>query len=195
MSLFAKATLDPYNPTVRRLLSDRQALHAVIAAATDGSERPLWRLDGDRIWITGDRIDPDRLSVRLGGAIVRVTDYQPFLGRLEAGQRRGFSIEANIVRTNPMSGRREPIRDPQKQTEWLARQFDRNSLNLVDSSVRTNRALRFQRGRQTVTIQATLVEGTLDITDPRDAVHALLTGMGKARGYGMGMLLLRGQES
>ena len=54
MPLFTRVTLNPVNPDVRKVLRSPEAIHAVVSAATSGSSRPLWRLDGDRLYIVSD---------------------------------------------------------------------------------------------------------------------------------------------
>jgi len=61
MPLFTRITLNPVNPDVRKVLRSPEAIHAVVSAATSGSSRPLWRLDGDRLYIVSDQLDTDRL--------------------------------------------------------------------------------------------------------------------------------------
>ena len=60
MPLFTRITLNPVNPDVRKVLRSPEAIHAVVSAATSGSSRPLWRLDGDRLYIVSDQLDTDR---------------------------------------------------------------------------------------------------------------------------------------
>ena len=55
MPLFTRVTLNPVNPDVRKVLRSPEAIHAVVSAATSGSSRPLWRLDGDRLYIVSDQ--------------------------------------------------------------------------------------------------------------------------------------------
>ena len=62
MPLFTRITLNPVNPDVRKVLRSPEAIHAVVSAATSGSSRPLWRLDGDRLYIVSDQLDTDRLE-------------------------------------------------------------------------------------------------------------------------------------
>ena len=57
MPLFTRITLNPVNPDVRKVLRSPEAIHAVVSAATSGSSRPLWRLDGDRLYIVSDQLD------------------------------------------------------------------------------------------------------------------------------------------
>ena len=64
MPLFTRITLNPVNPDVRKVLRSPEAIHAVVSAATSGSSRPLWRLDGDRLYIVSDQLDTDRLEAR-----------------------------------------------------------------------------------------------------------------------------------
>ena len=88
MPLFTRITLNPVNPDVRKVLRSPEAIHAVVSAATSGSSRPLWRLDGDRLYIVSDQLDTDRLEARLGKPVISTLDYRPFLDKLQNGERK-----------------------------------------------------------------------------------------------------------
>ena len=120
MPLFTRVTLNPVNPDVRKVLRSPEAIHAVVSAATSGSSRPLWRLDGDRLYIVSDQLDTDRLEARLGKPIINTLDYRPFLDKLQNGETRRFTLTATPVVSK--NGKRTPLRTPAGMHQWAGRQ-------------------------------------------------------------------------
>ena len=116
MPLFTRVTLNPVNPDVRKVLRSPEAIHAVVSAATSGSSRPLWRLDGDRLYIVSDQLDTDRLEARLGKPVISTLDYRPFLDKLQNGETRRFALTATPVVSK--DGKRTPLRTPTGMHQW-----------------------------------------------------------------------------
>jgi len=206
-----KLTLEPTAYRAARLLGDTQQLHAAIAASfPDGpGGRVLWRIepadrsgqirilvaspagpDESELW---ERITtPDRAQTR---------PYGPLLDRLAKGDRYRFRATLNPVKTH--NGRHTPIFDRQNQTAWVARKLGGNgvSLNIHSPDLDTDepdvqmtgtRSDRFTRAGSPGTIELLKVtfDGSLTVTDPEKLRHGLCHGIGRAKGYGCGMLTL-----
>ncbi|WP_190972475.1 type I-E CRISPR-associated protein Cas6/Cse3/CasE [Bifidobacterium myosotis] len=192
MLIHATATMNTDRFDVRRTLASRERIHAAVMAAADGSARPLWRLDGDRLHVVCDRLAPDRLSARLGGAVVRVEDYGRRIAAIDAGMTLSFALEADPTRTVARPGRRGlrvPVTDPEARLRWLS---DR----LADAGCRAGRTLivsettdRFVKPDRSVAIRrAVRYRGRLTVLDPDRLRATLAAGVGGGKAYGNGLL-------
>jgi CRISPR system Cascade subunit CasE len=206
-----RLTLEPTAYRAARLLRDTQQLHAAIAASfPDGrGGRVLWRIEpADRsgqtqilvaspagpteseLW---ERITtPDRAQTR---------PYGPLLDRLTKGDRYRFRATLNPVRTH--NGKHTPIFDRSAQTAWVATKLGANGVSLnthspdldadePDVQITATGSDRFTRAGSPGTIELLKVtfDGSLTVTDPDNLRHALCNGIGRAKGYGCGMLTL-----
>ncbi|CAN1570122.1 casE_Cse3, CRISPR-associated protein Cas6/Cse3/CasE, subtype I-E/ECOLI [Mycobacteriaceae bacterium] len=206
-----RLTLEPTAYRAARLLRDTQQLHAAIAASfPDGpGGRLLWRIEPvDRsgqiqilvaspggpteseLW---ERITtPDRAQTR---------PYGPLLDRLAKGDRYRFRTTLNPVRTH--NGKHTPIFDRSAQTVWVATKLGANGVSLnahspdldadePDVQITATSSDRFTRAGSPGTIELLKVtfDGSLTVTDPEKLRHALCNGIGRAKGYGCGMLTL-----
>lgn len=187
MTLITRITMNPASPTVRHVLASTQRIHAVVAAITDGSTRPLWRLDGDRLTIVSDTFDTDRALARLDHPAITGGDYTG-LNHLDGHGRYRFIIEANPVSTH--DGHSTPLREPGRQIDWLRHRLARNGATADSVSILTDRVDRFRHGQHTVTLHRTRFVGILTVTDMDRLRMALRLGVGKGRAYGCGLLLL-----
>lgn len=206
-----RLNLDPTAYRAARLLRDTQQLHAAIAASfPDGpGGRVLWRIEPTersgqiRILVASpagpaeaelwERITtPDRVQTR---------PYGPLLDRLAKGDRYRFRTTLNPVRTH--SGKHTPIFDRQAQTAWVATKLGTKGVSLnthspdldadeSDVQITGTRNDRFTRAGSAGAIELLKVtfEGSLTVTDPENLRHGLCHGIGRAKGYGCGLLTL-----
>lgn len=140
-------------------------------------------------------------------------DYRPLLGRLKEGQEWTFRLTANTVRhgrsraesvsgantSGTTSGRTQPYGhvSAAHQERWLTSRLPGLGFRLVLATddapalvVRERRTLRFRRGEQTVTLRVATFDGRLAVTDPGVLRSVLVNGIGRAKGYGCGLLTL-----
>lgn len=138
-------------------------------------------------------------------------DYSPFLARLTKGEMWAFRLTANPVHTVRRDNG-EPTKPtahvgPRHQQAWLLERQeaagftvvekpeDRQRIRGVDTHelvVHDKRQLEFRKNgqRNPVTLTTVTFDGRLEITDP-DALRRTLThGLGRAKGYGCGLLTL-----
>ncbi|MBT1172410.1 type I-E CRISPR-associated protein Cas6/Cse3/CasE [Bifidobacterium sp. MA2] len=217
MTEFTRVVVDSRNRHAIRAMSSLERMHAIIArslgqGAEQGMPRALWRLDAGRrgracrLYVVASTV-PDglvlaeELGVRPSDDIA-TCDYEPFLGRLECGQEWGFRLKANPTRSVPSKdasarGKREGILDIEKQKEWLFRQSRRagfhmpiNRLEMPEVMVGESRQTSFRRGESTVTLASATFDGVLVVDDPVLLRRALVQGIGRAKGYGFGLMTL-----
>lgn len=210
--------LNPTRVTTKRLLASPQVTHALVLgsfpdpSAREGG-RVLWRLDGDRaheleLYIASpDRPDLTGI-VEQAGWPTRSTwdtaDYQPFLDRLQDGQRWRFRLTANPVRSSSRGAGRRGVVSPHRtvghQEAWfLGRSatwgfaIPTTAQGAPELVVRGRHTSDFRRAAQPdgrVTISQATFDGTLEVRDAGLLRTALTHGMGRAKGYGCGLMTL-----
>lgn len=210
--------LNPSRRGTRHLLSSPQRMHAAVLAGfhpdAQGSEegRVLWRLDQASshdlaLWVSSPtRPDFCGLQEQAGWPHFedpwRTASLEPLFHRLEIGQRWAFRLTANPVinrRGDNRTSKRLGMSVPQ-QLEWLVNRSEANGFSLptgthgdLDTVVRQRRDVRFSRQRptpMTVTLSTATFEGRLEVRDPSALRRALTQGIGKAKGYGCGLMTL-----
>lgn len=135
MTVLSRIFINPQKRRGRKLLSNRQAMHAAVMSAFppdafDSTEqRALWRLDKTHHQYTLyvlSPLPPDFTHiVEQAGWIGQTwdsTDYRPFLEQLKTGQHWAFRLAANPVKAIREAGKRGtvvPHVTPQQQVHWL----------------------------------------------------------------------------
>lgn len=191
--LMARLHLSP--ETVWRLPpSGIYAAHQTIAATVDGAA--LWRADGSEALVLSERAPRDT-------PVWRVAQTKPFDPQLRRGDALTFSIRANA--TVSRDGKRHDLvvdavkrGDSRPQREiaaeiypaWIRRQGDRCGFEVADVVAgRRVRHVGVRRGAD-LTFWTVDLDGVLVVRDP-DLVRAtLLSGLGHARAFGAGLLLV-----
>ena len=211
-----RMALNPARRAGRTLLASPHAMHAAVLAgfppdaAEDASGRVLWRVDrGERqrveLYVASPaRPDLTHLVEQAGWPTTHTwatRDYRPLLERLAAGQRWAFRLTANPVRSiRRVEGERtKPVAHvtAEQQRRWLVERVGRLGFTLgtgadgePDVVVHDRGVVRFKRGTGTVTLGRATYDGVLQVTDP-DVLRRVLThGIGRAKGYGCGLMTL-----
>lgn len=190
------------------------------AACQDKAGRVLWRLDSmsdsvDGLWLyiaSPEKPDLTHLAEQAGWPAVyeglwETKEYSALLDRIANGQRWGFRLKANPVRKAKVDkGRRQ--RDGVvgtiqghvtvgQQIEWLVSRAQAHGF-MVDANDdgeplvvvgQRNREV-FRRGDATVTLVTAVFDGALVVTDADKLRSALCWGIGRAKGFGCGLLTL-----
>ena len=184
----------------------------------DGPGRVLWRVDRGTttaLYILSP-LEPDcsQLVAEVGaaGTQARTLDYSPFLASLDAGQLWAFRLAANpsysASRGPGVRGQRYGHVTVEPQRQWLVERAPRHGFELMpvdhvddegsDGAVMVvhrerpvfNRRRSEGEGRDRVTINRTVYEGVLRITDPESLRRALIAGIGRSKAYGCGLMTL-----
>lgn len=202
-----------------RLHAAVQAAFPPGMASCDGDGRILWRLDQradepQAFWlyiVSPEKPDLTHVVEQAGWPayerLWETKDYQPFLGRIETGQCWEFRLKANPVRkVREDKGRRPDERvvgtiqghvTVEQQLEWLASRADAHGFGLrldengspaVVVSQRNREA--FKRGSDEVTLATAVYDGTLTVTDADRMRATLCQGIGRAKGFGCGLVTL-----
>ncbi|MFF5663689.1 type I-E CRISPR-associated protein Cas6/Cse3/CasE [Streptomyces griseofuscus] len=197
--------LNPRNPQVLRDLDDVLHLHHTIRSlcpnlagqVSPDTGRLLYRLDRDR----GDAI----LRVQTTGPVCLhslTADYARAVAVERVswsetgfeGQRVQFLLDANATKATARKGQRSKRVGLQaaEMIAWWVRQASRAGLTTVEVRSRPLRPVIARReARNPTFLQATRLEGLALITDPIALQRAVLSGIGRGRAYGLGLLCLR----
>lgn len=205
-----------FNPARRgahRLLNSAHVLHAaVLASFPDPSPneagRVLWRVDatehGAVLYVVSPtRPDFTHLAEQAGWPTLPESwssrPYAPLLEKIADGDRFAFRLTANPVRsTRPAPGERGKPHGHvtvAQQEAWLLARQEHNGFQVSagadgghDLVVRDRKTLTFRRRETQVTLRVATFEGTLEVRDRDAFVAALGHGIGRAKGYGCGLL-------
>lgn len=220
MTVLSRIFINPQTRNGRKLIANRQALHAAVMAAFPpdtpdrNDQRVLWRLDSQAhrhtLYVLSP-VQPDfRHVVEQAGWLGQTwdsTDYRPFLDQLTTGQRWAFRLAANPVKSIHQPGKRGrvvPHVTPEQQIAWLTdRTADRGFRILPvqefpeqpDVQVNEIRDLSFDRKHDVkqhkrVALRIVQFDGSLEITDRQAFQQALTSGIGRAKAYGCGLMTL-----
>lgn len=206
-----------FNPRRRgaqKLISSPHALHAAVQSGFPDPQpteagRVLWRLDIDdpqALLYVASPQQPDftHLAEQAGWPSLVTWEsrsYSPLLERLTAGQRWRFRLTANPVhgvRAEGQRGRGKPVGHVTvaQQEKWLRDRQQAAGFEIVGDdrastlNVVGRRMLRFQRKGVDVTLSLATYEGVLVVGDQDRFRHTLTHGLGRAKGYGCGLLTL-----
>ncbi|WP_338760714.1 type I-E CRISPR-associated protein Cas6/Cse3/CasE [Nocardia vulneris] len=182
----------------------------------DADGRALWRLDRDarhiNLYVVGPA-EPDFTHIVEQAGWPTTTawatrKYSQLLDTLATGQRWHFRLTANpvrVIQTRPdaaaakQRGKVVPLK-PHEYLDWLQHKATSSGFEICecgrqhqrepDVRVVGNETLRFERGQRQVVLSAATFEGTLTVTDPDTLKAVLSNGIGRAKGYGCGLLTL-----
>lgn len=207
--------LNPARRQARFLLGSPQAMHAAVMAgfpptaperSPDGG-RVLWRVDrdGTATWLyilSPTEPQLTHLAEQAGwsdNSTWATRSYVPLLDRIEKGQPWAFRLFANPVHqiTRP-DGKRIKVGHVtvDQQRAWLVDKsttlgFSVPSVGGTPAFEVSNRQQRaFRRGQDRVTLATAQFDGTLIVDDVDLLKAALIQGIGRAKGYGCGLLTL-----
>jgi CRISPR system Cascade subunit CasE len=114
---------------------------------------------------------------------------KPFSPELRAGQRLAFRLRANP--TVCRDGKREGLYREEDCLAWIERKAVESGFRIVRLAMRPPEKLRCRTSEgRNVAIASALFDGVLVVDDPERLVDAVRVGIGKAKGFGFGLLSL-----
>lgn len=214
MTVLSRFIIPADSRQARSALASPHVLHATVQRAFTpdqharlGAARVLWRLDpsssGQHLYIVSPE-EPDFAHLRreLGGSedAGRSFDYGAVLDSLQPSTEWRFRLKANptkAVRQSEGASKRTGIVKEAEQIEWLLARAEGlgfriplNRLELPEVIVRGNDVVDFRREKAKVTLATAVFDGILVVQDPDRLRHTLVHGVGRAKGYGNGLLTL-----
>ncbi|MCK7638515.1 type I-E CRISPR-associated protein Cas6/Cse3/CasE [Corynebacterium sp. P7202] len=219
MSYLSRMNLHPRRRGTTDLLNNPWKMHAAVMSCfppdltSDGNHRVLWRIDRSDhaislLIVSRDQPSFTHLQEQAGWenqTSWETARYDPFLNRIQTGSSYRFRLTANsstTLRTENRGRKQLGILDAKGQQEWLIKRAEKRGFSVsipdpgADPDVKptfqvTNSALRrFHREQRTVTLATAQYDGILTVTDADQLRKTLTDGIGRAKGFGMGLLTL-----
>ncbi len=204
----SRIELNAGNRETMRALALPQLLHGAVEQSFQGErQRRLWRVDWFQekcylLVLSEDKPDFTDLVKQYGfpeaDPAWETKDYGKLLDRLLSGQAWRFRLKANPVRSvkekdAPGRGKVMAHVTQEQQKQWLLKRAEDCGFSLAPDAfdVVHTQWLKFSKGAgQEVTLRTATFEGILTVTDPVRFREALLSGIGRAKAYGCGLMTL-----
>ncbi len=191
--------------TMRALVAP-SIFHGAIESCDDDRNRKLWRIDtlNDEKYmliLSENALDFTPVGKQFGYDKYECKSYENFLSKIKKGSVWRFRLKANptIQKYDNKTGRGKVYAHitPNYQYEWLKKQSVKNGFNLNEDCVQIceSRWYYFKKNkneRNNIKILAITFEGELIVTDVEVFKNALITGIGREKAYGMGLLTITG---
>lgn len=205
------------SPHVTHALVEGAVSAGILEHVSPGEGRTLWRLDrgsgGHLTLYVSSAVEPDFRGVGeqagwVGRPSWRTAAYGVLLDRLAPGQRWRFRLTANpttSAATPNGRGQRRPLRTVDQQMGWLLQRTEvmgisvpYNGLGVPQLTLAERGTVSFRkaedgagpRSLRRVELTTATYEGLLVVDDPVRVRRALIDGVGRAKGYGCGLITL-----
>lgn len=205
----SRVMLDADKRETLKALTSPQLMHAAIEDCFEGErQRRLWRIDqlSDNLYILIlSQQKPNfhdftkRFATQTDSNAAETKEYEPFLNRLKEGQIWRFRLRANPVhsisekRNASQRGKVMAHVTTQYQKQWLLDRAQKYGFSLDEEAfdVVHTQWLKFEKGGSgKVSILAVSFEGLLTIQNTEKFKQALITGIGRGKAYGCGLLTI-----
>lgn len=157
--------------------------------------------DGTINVITQSPHRPDWAALATTGAPAAAPQQWDMPTTYTAGQQLQFQLTANPSRRSSATKRRQSLTDRTEQLAWLHRRgatggftidhADTAQLAAVRSNTKSKPADQRDTRTDTFGINPVQYSGILTVTDPDQFTRPIVAGIGPAKAYGCGLLLLR----
>ena len=185
-----------------RALSNLERLHGMVESSfAGGRQRNLWRLDrldGTDYLLMLSPIPPQNNNlpdqIGLDGSAWETKAYNSLLTRIIPGSKWHFRLTANptvsVLKNGKKRGKVKAITIAHKQREWLMRQAAKKGFMLrnTDFDIIQSEWKTIKKGGKEIQILAVSFEGLLTVSDADAFCLSLVTGIGKEKAFGMGLL-------
>ena len=184
--------------------------HGAVEIAEKGERtRKLWRIDtlhGEKylLILSENEIDFSSVSEQFGyGSEYECKCYDKLLERISNGSKWQFRLRANpTVQSKKYPDKKDRGKvlahiTTTHQEEWLLKKAEKNGFSLSEGEwlVTESRWYRFKKNKEQkseVRLLAVTYEGILTVTDEAAFRNALISGIGREKAYGMGLLTIAG---
>lgn len=185
-----------------RALYNLEIMHGIVERTFDGNrQRNLWRVDkfaGEYWLLLLSSIPPEnnRAAEQIGyvNSSWETKSYETLLKKIEVDSKWRFKLIANpTISTfidSTTRGKIKAITTTHGQREWMEKQgnncgfsLESNQYDVVSSEWKT-----FKKKNREIQVIAATFEGVLTVTDKEKFKNALLSGIGREKAYGMGLL-------
>lgn len=201
-------------------LSSPQVLHSAVLSSFQPNpvqlrKRILWRTDhlGDSCYLLVlSEVQPDftHISKQFGDPLAdwawETKKYSTLLDRLKTGQVWRFRLRANPVHSSSREKDESTGRGKifahvttQQQKQWLMDRSQAHGFSLAEDTFdivnsEYKKFYKSQENNREVILRTADYEGTLTILNVESFTDALLSGIGRAKAYGCGLLTVAGYQ-
>ena len=203
----SRVRLDVENRRTMIAFSNPQKFHGAIESAFPGArERNLWRIDelgGTHYLLILSRERPDLSEVvrQFGrsGDSYETKPYDPLLERVQTGSRWRFRLTANPTKcfktpTDPVKrGKVGALISVAQQEQWLADRAAGCGFQVQPDEFRVTHSHTYafrKSGHRPVTLLSVTFDGILTVTDADLFRHTMVSGVGRGKAYGNGLLTI-----
>lgn len=190
-------------------LTSLQLMHRGVEQSFDGErKRKLWRIDRYQdicylLVLSSEKGDFEHIVEQFGYPDSdwqwETKNYEPLLSRIESDQTWQFRLCANPVRSSlkekdegSKRGKLFAHVTQEQQRQWLLNKAEACGFRLDEDGfdVIHTQWIKFHKGRSShqVTIRTATFEGLLTVTDIELFKQSLISGIGRAKAYGCGLL-------
>ncbi len=198
----SRVAIDEKKYESMKALYNLERLHGMVENSFPGErQRNLWRLDRlaeESYILLLSNLPPqsDTLPRQIGycDSTWETKSYDTLLSKITAGSRWYFRLTANptmaVSEDGRNRGRVKAITVSHQQREWIKRQGLRKGFLLQDGQfdIVQNEWKTIKKGDREIQILAASFEGILTVTDAETFRQTLITGIGREKAYGMGLL-------
>lgn len=179
------------------LYNNEEAVHgAVYSGFPIINGRVLYRLDEDKagrfIMVRSESMpDYTRVVEDYGWPRLAYEDQVASIvvdGDHSVGERLDFKLRGNAVKRN--NGKDYHIRSIDDRIAWLLRKSEDNGFKVVSVAVTSTGRVRVRKEGMSFTFDSTDYAGRLVVTDAERFKSSLENGIGRKKGYGMGMMIV-----
>jgi len=204
--------LDTTRRNTMKALTAPNLIHGAVESAFPGErKRNLWRIDylnGKCYLLVLSQEIPDLSAVlqQFGAETAspawETKEYGPFLERIQAGSVWRFRLVANPTKSCARGDESEKRRGvvhaqitPRYQEDWLQSRADKHGFTLEQDSFMVTHSKWYvfnKDGNQKnkVTLLAVAYEGILTVTVPELFRQTLVSGIGRGKAYGLGLMTI-----
>ncbi|PQZ94892.1 type I-E CRISPR-associated protein Cas6/Cse3/CasE [Arthrobacter sp. MYb227] len=206
----------PYLTNPHRLHGAIMKMFSPAPHGQSGEQRVLWRVDSfaTSTWLYVVSTEEPSTEVFHKEAGLRhlmpeTQDYSRILKQVKQGGTYGFRLTANTMkaavdigsanakRPELTRGKRVPIIHDEQKVQWLQRQSSTHGFSILESAehgpmvrIGPSGNRRFKRNNSMVTLHSTQFDGTLRVDDIEAFRTALVSGIGRGKAYGLGLMSL-----
>jgi CRISPR system Cascade subunit CasE len=205
---FSQVVLRAEHPTVLRLLAHHYDMHRFVYGVVQpspGKERILYRVEArlDQFGIPR----PTVLIQHSRTPNLKLSEDQQRFADLESKEvsmviRPGayrFRLRANPVKSIPsdtkgVRGTRRGLTSDNERRDWLVCRFHNHGMEVMAVDIVAEPLVEFAksgaRGRGNIAVAGVMYNGVVDIHNPERAASIIKDGIGRARGFGYGLISL-----
>lgn len=194
--------LDPLRRETVKAFHNPALFHSTIENARPGERtRILWRTDqlkGEEylLVLADENFNPESVSELYGypEESPESRDYQSLLDRIREGSVCHFRLSANPVfssRNGLERGKLKAHVSVEHQMDWLRKQADKHGFRIDEESTRLvqSKWIHAKKNQSTtVNFKKAVFEGKLTVVNVEKFKNALVSGIGREKAYGAGLL-------